>query len=71
MEKQKLSVQDYQHLTKEYYMNPNDEMLDDHSHLTTPIRRKDARYSRDKVLNAPVYVIGKDGVRRRKASFCK
>lgn len=54
---------------KENYMNQNDEMLDDYSHLTTPIRRKDARYSRENVLNAPVYVIGKDGVRRRKASL--
>lgn len=50
-------------------MNQDDEMLDDYSHLTTPIRRNDKRYSREKVLNAPIYVIGKDGVRRRKASL--
>jgi hypothetical protein len=50
-------------------MNPNDEMLDDYSHLTTPIRRNDSRYSREKVLEAPLYVIGSDGVRRRKASL--
>jgi len=50
-------------------MNQNDEMLDDYSHLTTPIRRNDQRYSREKVLNAPIYVTGKDGVRQRKASL--
>lgn len=45
------------------------EMLDDYSHLTTPIRRNDQRYSREKVLNAPIYVVGNDRIRRRKASL--
>ncbi len=45
------------------------EMLDDYSHLATSIRRNDPRYTREKVLNAPIYVIGTDGVRRRKASL--
>lgn len=62
-------MQDYPPLTKESSMNQNNEMLDDYSHLATPIRRNDKRYSREKVLNAPIYVIGKDGVRRRKASL--
>lgn len=69
MEKRELSVQGYPHHMRENYMNQNDEMLDDYSHLTTPIRRNDQRYSREKVLNAPIYVVGKDGVRRRKASL--
>ncbi len=44
-----------------------DEMLEDYSHLT--FKRNDGRFSREKMMNAPIYVIGKDGVRRRKASL--
>jgi hypothetical protein len=50
-------------------MNQEPEMLDDYGHLETPIRRNDPRFSREKMMNAPIYVIGKDGVRRRKASL--
>lgn len=50
-------------------MNQNDEMANDYSHLATPIRRKDKRYSRESVLNAPIFVVGKDGGRRRKPSL--
>jgi hypothetical protein len=45
----------------------DDEMLEDYSHL--PFKRNDGRFSREKMMNAPIYVIGKDGVRRRKASL--
>jgi hypothetical protein len=45
----------------------DDEMLDDYSHL--PFKRNDGRFSREKMMNAPIYVVGKDGVRRRKASL--
>jgi hypothetical protein len=50
-------------------MNQEHEMLDDYGHLQTPIRRNDERFKRENVLNAPIYVIGSDGIRRRKASL--
>jgi hypothetical protein len=55
--------------TNEVGEQVSDEMLPDYSHLQTSIRRHDKRYTRERVMNAPVYVIGTDGIRRRKASL--
>jgi hypothetical protein len=43
----------------------SDEMLDDYSHL--PFKGAGNRF--EKYRNAPMYVIGTDGIRRRKASL--
>ncbi len=45
------------------------EMLDDYSHLAHTARRRDPRYTKEAIANAPIYEIDTDGQRRRVASL--